>query len=295
MKPRKVYDCFTFWKEFDVLEIRLNELYNVVDKFIIIESSRTHTGDYKPFYLKDNIEQFKKFKDKIHLISDSRYSKRENPNRRQNYQRNLISTVLKQNKPSRSDLIIISDCDEIPRASTVQNLIDNPMNCIFELDGYIGYYNLYFEKWHRGRAMLYADFEGAQKAHRDYFIQTAQYMRRFKIIPLLRINKFFAVGRFDEYFGAWVGFTGKKTLPIIKNAGWHFTKMFSPEIVIESITASSHTEFNINKVNVEFITNRRQEHKNYYGGEAVGTKMLLDNTFPEFLLNNKKKYQSYLL
>ena len=51
-KDRKVYDCFLFWKEFDVLEIRLNELFSIVDKFIIIESAYTHSGLKKELYLK---------------------------------------------------------------------------------------------------------------------------------------------------------------------------------------------------------------------------------------------------
>ena len=64
MPPKKtsVYDCFSFNKEFDVLDIRLNELYDVVDKFIIIESIYSHTGIKKELHLKMNIEKYKKCK-----------------------------------------------------------------------------------------------------------------------------------------------------------------------------------------------------------------------------------------
>lgn len=56
-----VYDCFPFFNELDVLEIRLNVLDEVVDKFVIVEMSKTHTGRDKPFYFEQNKERFKKF------------------------------------------------------------------------------------------------------------------------------------------------------------------------------------------------------------------------------------------
>ncbi len=40
----KIYDCFIFNNETDLLEIRLNILNDYVDHFVIIESSETFTG-----------------------------------------------------------------------------------------------------------------------------------------------------------------------------------------------------------------------------------------------------------
>jgi hypothetical protein len=174
-------------------------------------------------------------------------------------------------------------------------LIQFPSNSIFELDGYLGYYNLYFQKWKRGRAILYKDFKGAQKVHRDYFIQEAYNMKRHKIIPFLRINPFFSTGTLDRFIGAWVGFKGPAPINIIKNAGWHFTKMFSNDIILESINASSHTEFHTENISIEFIQNQKNKKQNFYGGIAKGIKVEIDESFPEYLRLNAHKFKEFLL
>jgi hypothetical protein len=60
-----VYDCFTFFNELDLLEIRLNTLDAVVDKFVIAEATRTHTGKHKDLVFKLNQSRFARFLDKI--------------------------------------------------------------------------------------------------------------------------------------------------------------------------------------------------------------------------------------
>ena len=60
-----IYDCFTFRDELDILEIRLNILGDVVDKFIICEADRTFTNQPKPYVFLQNIDRFSKWIDKI--------------------------------------------------------------------------------------------------------------------------------------------------------------------------------------------------------------------------------------
>lgn len=290
---RKVFDCFPFWKELDILEIRLNELNEIVDKFVIVESEWSHSGDKKPLYLRDNLQKFKKFRDKIVLISDYRFKKTESPMQRENYQRNLINKGLKISGARKQDLIILSDCDEIPRASVIRNLYLEPQNCILELDGYISYFNLFLQKWNRGRVLLYKDFKGAQKTHRDYFIQNANEMRRYKFIPFLRINPFFASGWIDRNLGAFVGFS-PKPLPLIRNAGWHFTKMFPPETILESVYASSHTEFRSDVKGLEDIIYKRSHNQVYYGSKEKGIIVKLDSSFPEFITKNQDRFKEFI-
>ncbi|NJM15850.1 MAG: hypothetical protein HC896_11225 [Bacteroidales bacterium] len=63
-----VYDCFPFFNELDILEIRLNELNEAVDKFVLVEASRTFQGDPKPLYFEENKEKVQGFfaKDRAH-------------------------------------------------------------------------------------------------------------------------------------------------------------------------------------------------------------------------------------
>ena len=64
-----IADCFMFFNEFDILEGRLEYLYDVVDRFVIVESNRSHSCKTKPLYLKENMSRYKKYKDKItHVV-----------------------------------------------------------------------------------------------------------------------------------------------------------------------------------------------------------------------------------
>ena len=63
-----IYDCFNFFNELDLLEIRFYTLYEVVDKFVIVESNKTHSGIPKDFNFENNKDRFKKFLDKVEYI-----------------------------------------------------------------------------------------------------------------------------------------------------------------------------------------------------------------------------------
>jgi len=294
-KRTSVYDCFSFNKEFDVLEIRLNELYDVVDKFIISESMYTHTGLKKELYLKKNIEKYKKFSSKIILISDTTHNPKMDPVRREKYQRGKISDALRQCNAQPNDLIFFSDCDEIPRATVIQQLAENPTNCILELDGFVSFYNLYFGKWQRGRAVIYKQFKSVQHLHRDYWIQSKYQHRRYKKFPLMRIERHFSVGFWDEHIGVWVGFSKFKPLEIVHKAGWHFTKMFSESDILDAIKSNVHTEINTPELDIEKIKQLRNEHKLFYGKDLTGVTVPLDDSFPRFLLDNVDRYRKYLI
>lgn len=107
-----IYDCFTFFNEFDLLEIRLHEMDPWVDYFVLVESGETFSGNPKPLWFAENKDRFKSFLPKIiHLIS-SPVDKVTNAWERQAAQRNFAMEVLGQFD---DDLILIGDVDEIVR------------------------------------------------------------------------------------------------------------------------------------------------------------------------------------
>lgn len=113
-----IYDCFTFWNEFDLLEIRLNELKDVVDQFIICESNVTHAGNPKPLWLSERIDQFKDFNIKLLVYegSNNPSSAWDNEKAQRNYLKNGL------NECFADDVIIVSDVDEVPNAESVAML-----------------------------------------------------------------------------------------------------------------------------------------------------------------------------
>ena len=120
-----IYDCFIFFNEIDLLDLRLNELDSVVDKFVIVESTETFSKKKKTLFFNENKERFSKFKDKIiHIIVDDSpelTKTSSDPGGRWNiehFQRNCIERGLVDCKPE--DIILVSDVDEIPRKSSIK-------------------------------------------------------------------------------------------------------------------------------------------------------------------------------
>lgn len=119
-----IIDTFTFWKELDILEIRLNELYDIVDKFVLVEAAHTQSMMPKPYYFEENKERFDKFLDKIvHVKVDEVIDISQNPWAFENFQRQCIAKGLNQIKVSSNDYVLVSDVDEIPRAECLSRLL----------------------------------------------------------------------------------------------------------------------------------------------------------------------------
>ncbi len=116
-KPkRRIFDCFCFFNELDMLDLRLSELHEFVDYFVLVEATFTHTGEPKPLHFADNRARFSRYEDKIiHIVVD------DDPGgfawRREGHQRDAILRGL--TKCKNEDMIIISDADEILRPSTL--------------------------------------------------------------------------------------------------------------------------------------------------------------------------------
>ena len=119
-----LYDCFLFNDELDILELRLQELYDYVDGFVLVEGAETFQRNPKPFYFADNKERFKPYLGKIIYVPfTATIPKQAISAENRAYeqpQRDAILQGLYQVHPE--DVIIISDVDEIPSRETVVKL-----------------------------------------------------------------------------------------------------------------------------------------------------------------------------
>lgn len=145
----KIIDCFTFYNEINLLTYRLNILNDVVDCFIIVESKYTFSGIEKPLFFNDNKHLFSKFIHKIiHLILEDAPFIYPNINYEQNeqwanecYQRDMINYGLDKLTLHPTDVITITDLDEIPDPRTLTQLKKLPISVI-TLGMKMYYYNL---------------------------------------------------------------------------------------------------------------------------------------------------------
>jgi len=127
----RVIDCFPYFNEKELLELRINLLHDKVDKFIITDANRTHRGTSKPFTCKDTLEELGIVSDKIQVIEVNLQSHEEQPNAwsRERMQRNAAAGFIIE-----GDICIVSDCDEIIDPNCVRYYTDvarkNPQNII---------------------------------------------------------------------------------------------------------------------------------------------------------------------
>ena len=138
----KIFDCFKFFNELELLDLRFMEYYDTVDYFVIAEANKTHTGVKKEFIFENNKHLFEPYLDKvIHIKIDDMppYSK-EDIWTAENFQRNSIMRGL-VDYAEPGDKIIISDVDEFPNVDVVKANLDNPQWVTFRQKLYYYYVN----------------------------------------------------------------------------------------------------------------------------------------------------------
>ena len=161
-----IYDCFTFFNELDLLKIRLEILYNTVDKFVIVEANQTHSGISKSYIFNEHISEFSKYLDKIIYLMIPEMPVSSNAWDLENYQRNYIKNGLINCNPN--DIIIVSDLDEIPNPTAI--IAYNSLTGVKSLMQSMHYYylnckcissaTLEYVYWYHPKIMRFCDILG---------------------------------------------------------------------------------------------------------------------------------------
>ena len=208
-----IFDCFQFFNEEHIAEIRFNILNEFVDTFVIVESTVDHQGKKKQLRFDKN--KYQKFKNKInYIVVDDTPENIKKPHRGgeslvEQHQRNSIMKGLR--KANDDDLIIISDVDEIPDLNKLDEFNKNNY-AVFSQKMFMYKFNLLNQKesnWHGSKICLKKN------------LRSPQWLRdlKFKKYPFWRLDKI-------------------RNLQIIKNGGWHFAYLQTPENIVFSLVNS---------------------------------------------------------
>lgn len=257
---KKIYDCFTFFNELDLLEIRLEEEFEYVDQFVICESRQTFQGEPKMLYFEQNKDRYQKYLSKINHIIIDELPKSGNPWDREHFQRNCLRSAVIDANPQ--DIIIISDADEIISPKTLQILRF--------VDGFIQLDMPMFQYY----INLVAQTDGWSKP----FAFTRNLLDEIPDFNFPRTNQ-------DEVFKKF----GDKATKIVQ-AGWHFTYLGGADQIRTKLNSFSHTDGWH-----EFMRNPGAVERHVQIGYVVGNfwhlarYVPLDTSFPQTIIKWQAK------
>ena len=294
----KIYDCFMYFDEEVVVDVRLNTLNKFVDYFVIVESRFTHKGEARE--LKFNHKKFEKFKNKIiYIVDEEIYSLTEkikiddsedeksrkaifNAAYRENGQRNLISKGLEG--ANKDDFIMISDVDEIPKLSGLNFNTLKEKIILFKQDMFYYKFNLKLPN------LIWTGTKACRKKN----LVNPQWLRNIKDrkYPFFRIDTFFSNTKY-------------KSIKIINDGGWHFSNIKTPkEIEFKLRSYLHHREFDLNPLSVEQINEIIKKKQAIYDLKVdktvnkIGNGSILEkfefNKLPEYIVTNKDKFLDWI-
>ncbi len=257
-----IYDCFQYFNEDFMIDLRMNILNEHVDYFVISESTKTHQGKDKK--LNFNIKNFKKYESKIiYIIADYNEIKNLQEHKGgesliEQHQRNSIALGLK--KADENDMIILSDSDEIPDLKKLNQIKKKTKYTAFSQMMFM--YKLNLQNTNE------SNWIGSKVCLKKYF-PSPQKLRnlKFKRYPFWRIDK--------------------SSLQII-DGGWHFSFLQSPRDIANKIKSYSHGEFNSEEnTNLKKIEEKIKFNKDIFGRGFKLKKINIDKSFPDYIVNNQ--------
>ena len=273
----KVYDCFIFFNELELLEIRLNEINDYVDYFVLVECTETFSKKKKELFFENNKQRFDKFLDKIiHVVVDDTPEFPGRPGRRGTFhsrhdvewfQRDCIGRGIKNCKEN--DLILLSDVDEIPNVKAIEAakkmFLDEKSTDVVTFNQDLFYYylnglcvmNNRKQVWHGTTATLYKNFNGAEN------------MRKTK------------------------GRNARK----IENGGWHFSFIGGVEKIKTKIESFAHAEWDNDSIkNEERLKNKLARGEDLFDRNDKPRQIYvdIDQSFPEYIQNNIEKFSNLI-
>lgn len=275
-----IYDCFSFFNELDLLEIRLNVLKDVVDKFVLVEATQTHAGQSKPLYYQENAGRFSAFGDRIIHIVVSDFSGAEGANTArerawavENIQRNAIALGLKE--AQESDTILISDLDEIPNPEVLVEVVGKSgltrlglMPCYY----YLNFRNYSLPEWTLSTQVLSYRTFCDPRTYRNF---------RFNEFVIPSVNRIPSA--------SMIRFS--KSDRTVHDAGWHFSYQGGAKMICRKIQSIAHTEFDTENTHSEvWVEERIKKGEDVFlrGDRFFAEK--LDERFPSYVRDHVDRY-----
>lgn len=281
----RIFDCFTFFNELDLLELRLSELAPVVDRFVIAESPLTFTGREKPLFFEQNRARFAPYLDKIEhvVVRDMQDGPGTSAWEREWHQRRALIRGIGTAAPD--DLIMLSDLDEIPRQAALARL--KPVGAgagitILESNLSLGYANTRpVEPYY---SLVQAPRLLARKNLRDFQSLRAFRARTTRSSLAAPLEPLLTRARALLAFGAPLGVT------VVPDSAWHFSYLGGADAIREKLLSYAHTEAQTAEgLDLDTIA-KGLASRTFHLGQLALHDVDVDESFPGALRDNPEKW-----
>ena len=267
----KIYDCFTFYNEFDLLDLRIAEMYDHVDYMVLVEANHTFQNEPKHFNFKHRMKEYEHL-DKLIYIGVEDMPLSPDPWTNERHQRDSIMLAL--DEAADDDLIIISDIDEILRPSTIAQLRQGTSQIYgFRLPLFNFKYNYMLVTQD-----CYSVWNGAIKKG---LLESPEDIRRQR-------HTLNTLGW--QY--------SDSTVSIIEHAGWHFTYLGGDDFARNKIRSFAHADDNrpevLNQIDVEESIRQGRGIK-LDNGDYLFKPVKIDDYLPITIVNNQDTYTGKVL
>lgn len=271
-----IVSAFSFFNELDLLDLRLHELDQVVDRFVLVEATLTHAGKPKPLYYEENKVRFSQFRDKIcHIIVDDMPVTKQQCSAaydywdrhwipdgyltgdnwiRERYQRNQMMKGIQDCDPD--DIVIIEDADEMVKPEILQSIEKTIVDGSNAVEQILHTYFMNFKctnmKW-AGSKILRRKFVTDPSEHRFHTPASG----------------------------------------VILNGGWHFNFLGGVEAIKLKLQSYAHQEFNNDEVFGrlgDYLIQKKDALGRLYQYEVVP----IDENYPKYLRENPDKFRKYM-
>lgn len=265
----KIIDTITFFQEKRHFDLRYNILKDVVDYFLVCESIYDHRGNAKKINF--DIDKYKDDKKVRHILIQDKFPENNNPWVNQAIQRENILKNLSEF--SREDYIMFSDPDEIPNPKILEN---------FELKKKYGIFSQKIFSYKLNLLNSHENpWEGTRICKKKY-LKSVDWLRH----KVLKKNLKYPFWRIDK----------EKNIQIIENGGWHFSYLLKPEEIVVKFKSLAEKSWDNEKYSsLSVIKKKINDRIDLFDRGHVYIKVKLDETFPDYILKNKKELNEWII
>lgn len=254
-----IVDCTMFHWEFDILELRMRELWDIVDLFVVTESVCDHRGNPRDLLLSKNIDRFAWAKDKLYVNVSEKNNDAVSTWDHEKYQRlRSVQDAVTKFDLSGDDFILMSDTDEIFKSQAVREMAESGGRYVVHMPMYYYYLNLFVQDWYHPKAF------------------SLKYMTDPNQIRT----------------GLSEGFQ------VVMNGGWHFSYLGDENQIQYKIKTFAHDEMDTEKfTNLDHIRDSIKSGTDLFDrfGDVRFQVKSMNEFWPKYVLDNPDIYSKYIL